>query len=584
MHLLSRFRISTKILAVVALLSLATGFGTWYAVDKMIAIDDAYSRYLEKDAQAWAAPPRINRAIQQYQAIAYRTIAEPEDGEMRRLIAQFDKVAADAVQGARVVSDATPKHADAARRIEAGIAELASAVKLAMDATLAKQDAEALKLMRTKVGPVTAKLGQEIVRLRDVLDKEIKQGSDDLTAATMATVRTTIAIIGGAVFAVLALAFFVAQFGISKPLTQVTGVLMTLADGNKDIDIPHADRGDEVGEMARTARTFRDNLLRMEKMESAQRDAEARAAEDKRDTTAREAAEKAAADARLVADRKSTMHKLANDFEGAVGGIIRTVQDASNELESAAGTLTKTAELTQQRAGTVASASEQASTNVQSVASSAEELSGSVNEISRQVAQSTAIANEAVRQAQTTDARINALSHAATRIGNVVKLITAIAEQTNLLALNATIEAARAGEAGKGFAVVAQEVKALAAQTAKATDEVASQISGMQNETTAAVTAIKEIGGTIGQISEIAAAIAAAVEEQGAATQEISRNIQQAARGTTLVATNIDEVNQGAAETGSASSQVLASAQQLAGESNLLKTEVDKFLATVRAA
>jgi methyl-accepting chemotaxis protein len=211
-------------------------------------------------------------------------------------------------------------------------------------------------------------------------------------------------------------------------------------------------------------------------------------------------------------------------------------------------------------------------------------MTSSVDEISRQVQESAKIADEAVKQAQQTDARINALSQAAGRIGDVVKLITAIAEQTNLLALNATIEAARAGEAGRGFAVVASEVKQLASQTAKATDEIGTQIAGMQAATNESVAAIKEIGGTISRIAQIASTIATAVEEQGAATQEIARNVQQAAHGTSKVASNITDVNRGAGETGSASTQVLASAQSLSRESHHLKAEVDKFLSTVRAA
>jgi methyl-accepting chemotaxis protein len=232
----------------------------------------------------------------------------------------------------------------------------------------------------------------------------------------------------------------------------------------------------------------------------------------------------------------------------------------------------------------VASASEEASSNVQTVASAAEEMSASVSEVGRQVQESSRIAGEAVRQAEKTDARIAQLSQAAGRIGDVVKLITAIAEQTNLLALNATIEAARAGEAGRGFAVVAQEVKALAAQTAKATDEISTQIAGMQTATLESVGAIKEIGATITRISEIATTIAAAVEEQGAATSEIARNVGEAARGTSQVAANIGDVNRGATETGSASTQVLASAQSLSRDSSRLKSELEAFLSTVRAA
>ena len=211
-------------------------------------------------------------------------------------------------------------------------------------------------------------------------------------------------------------------------------------------------------------------------------------------------------------------------------------------------------------------------------------MTSSVNEVGRQVQESSQIAAEAVRQAELTDARIAQLSQAASRIGDVVKLITAIAEQTNLLALNATIEAARAGEAGRGFAVVASEVKALAAQTAKATEEIGAQIASMQTATQESVGAIKEIGSTIGRISHIASGIAAAVEQQGATTTEIARNLNQAAQATSRVASNISSVNRGAVETGSASSQVLASARSLSKESHLLKGEVDRFLDMVRAA
>jgi methyl-accepting chemotaxis protein len=283
-------------------------------------------------------------------------------------------------------------------------------------------------------------------------------------------------------------------------------------------------------------------------------------------------------------DKRETLEKVATSFQRSIGQVVGAVAAAATELEASAGTLTNTANTTQTLSAKVAAASEVASTNVQSVASATEQLTASVHEISRQVQDSSRIAREAVGQAQRTDGRITDLSEAAQRIGNVVKLITAIAEQTNLLALNATIEAARAGEAGRGFAVVASEVKALAAQTAKATEEISVQISGMQAATHQSVADIKEVGTTIGRISEIAAIIAAAVEEQGAATQEISRNVQQAANGTQGVAANIADVRQVASETGTASSEVHAAAQMLSVEGNKLTMEVDNFLATVRAA
>src|SRR5712672_626830 len=325
-----------------------------------------------------------------------------------------------------------------------------------------------------------------------------------------------------------------------------------MSKGELDIEVPGARRGDEIGDMARTITVIREN---------AAADALRKEEEAKQEEVAR-------------ADRRrANTHGLADKFETAVGAVSLKKTSAATELEASAGTLTKSAETTQRLTTIVAGASEEASTNVQSVASATEQMAGSISEISRQVLESSRIAGDAVKQAEKTDARINALSEAAGRIGDVVKLITAIAEQTNLLALNATIEAARAGEAGKGFAVVAQEVKALASQTAKATEEISAQISGMQAVTGDSVLEIREIGIIIGRISEIAASIAAAVEEQGATTQEIARSVQQAARGTAEVATKITDVNRGAGETGVGSGQVLNSAQTLASESNRLKSE-----------
>jgi methyl-accepting chemotaxis protein len=326
------------------------------------------------------------------------------------------------------------------------------------------------------------------------------------------------------------------------------------------------------------------SMLTFRRHAKATREADARTAAMQRDAEERAAAEKKVAQEQADAARKSMMEKLANQFEAAVGKIVDRVSTTSMELESAAGSMSKTAETTQQLSSAVASASEESSTNVQSVAAATDEMATSVSEISRQVQESSRIADEAVKQAERTDSRIADLSQAAGRIGDVIKLITAIAEQTNLLALNATIEAARAGSAGKGFAVVAQEVKQLAAQTAKATDEIRGQIAGMQTATQESVAAIKEIGETIARISQIATTVAAAVEEQGASTQEIARNVQQAAHGTAQVTGNITEVTRGASETGSAAAQVLQSAKGLATESNQLKMEVAKFLANVRAA
>jgi methyl-accepting chemotaxis protein len=294
--------------------------------------------------------------------------------------------------------------------------------------------------------------------------------------------------------------------------------------------------------------------------------------------------ETATRDAQAQIERAHRLDGITHNFEALVAEIVNTVSSAATGLEESASTLTATANRSQDLTIAVAAASEEASTNVHSVASATEELSSSVNEISRQVQTSAQIAGEAVEQVRRTTGRVAELSQAAARIGDVVELINSIASQTNLLALNATIEAARAGDAGRGFAVVASEVKALAGQTARATDEITQQISNVQAATQESVGAIKEISGTIERIAEIASTIAAAVEQQGAATQEISRNVQQAAHGTQLVSANITDVQRGATETGSASEQVLTSAKSLAGDSTRLKREVSNFLEAVRTA
>jgi methyl-accepting chemotaxis protein len=435
----------------------------------------------------------------------------------------------------------------------------------------------------------------EAAAIADNVRKELREIEDsnatraeraiaDADQAYMSARTNLIALsaVGGLIAVVLAMAMV--MLGVTRPLSRMTAAMLDVAGGNLDAEVPALGQTDEIGQLAGALEKFktsgRDNL----RLQAEQREAEMRAVTEKQAAAEREAAQQKAAEEKAAAERQAAMHRLAGAFEKAVGNIVDTVSSASTELEAAAVTLTGTADTTQRLSGSVAAASEQASANVQSVATATDEMSSSVNEISRQVQESSRIAGDAVKQAQKTDARIAELSQAAGRIGDVVKLITAIAEQTNLLALNATIEAARAGEAGKGFAVVAQEVKALASQTAKATDEIGTQIAGMQTATRDSVAAIKEIGSTIARISEISESVAAAVEEQGAATHEIARNVQQAAQGTAQVAVNITDVNRGASETGSASSQVLSSARALAKESNQLRTEVDRFLATVRAA
>jgi len=284
------------------------------------------------------------------------------------------------------------------------------------------------------------------------------------------------------------------------------------------------------------------------------------------------------------ARRGQKLDGLTQSFEVKVGELVGMVSSAATELRTTAESMTGTAGQTTEQATTVAAAAEQASANVQNVASAAEELSSSIAEISRQVTQSAKIAGRAVEDAQRTDGVVRALAEGAQKIGDVVSLISDIAGQTNLLALNATIEAARAGEAGRGFAVVASEVKSLATQTAKATDDIARQIAQIQEATNEAVLSIQSIGGTIGEVNEIAATIAAAVEQQGSATQEIARSVQQAAAGTQQVTASISGVSHGATITGSAATQVLSAADELSRQAENLSGEIGYFIAGVKAA
>ncbi len=503
---------------------------------------------------------RYNAARQR--TVAYRIMAETTDEGLRAMDQALDRFGA-------VVRDSFTRYErefvtsederTLLRAVGTAYQAYQEQVAPALAAGRRRDQAEATRLL----GPTSESFSRFEAALNALTDFNVR-GADaagEAAGATAASASTSALVMLIAAFVLGIAAAWAIVRGVSTPIVAMTNAMRRLADHDLATDIPARGRRDEVGQMADAVQVFKDNMIRADALA-----AEQKAAQEERER------------------RAAKIESLTKGFDTQSQAIVGALSAAATELQSSAETLKATADQTSQQSTVVASASGQASANVQTVASAAEELSSSVAEISRQVAESAQIAGRAMDEAKRTDAKVQGLADAAQKIGDVVKLINDIAGQTNLLALNATIEAARAGEAGKGFAVVASEVKSLATQTSKATDEIATQIEQIQAATQDAVAAIKSIGGTIVQVNEIATSIASAVEEQGAATREIARNVQEASKGTSEVASSITHVSSGAKETGRASGELLTTAGDVAKQSEVLKREVDGFLAGVRAA
>lgn len=399
--------------------------------------------------------------------------------------------------------------------------------------------------------------------LLDELDYNEKKGKEAATIGEDVYKTTSVVLYVALGFAILI--SFAAGMGlvrgVSAPVMKMSGAMADLAEGRIEIDVEGTDRGDEIGKLARAMAVFKENAIKNRAME----------AEKLQAVAAREA-------------RAKRIEELNHNFEQSASGALDMLAAAATELRETASGMSESAMDAGKKSGAVAAASEQASANVQAVASATEQLASSISEISRQVSQSSNIAAQAVQEADQTNATVANLAATAQKIGEVVGLINDIASQTNLLALNATIEAARAGEAGKGFAVVASEVKGLANQTAKATEDISAQVSTMQSAMQSAVTAIDSIGKTIRSMNDISASVAAAVEEQGAATKEITRNVSEASQGTAEVSRNISGVSQTVEETGAASGQVLTAAEELSHQAELLRSNVQRYLHDIQSA
>ncbi len=559
--MLARLSISAKLFAIVSFLFLVIATIGGFAFMQMRAINAA-----AQDIQAqwlpsvrWVGEMRVQSA--RFRAVLRDHLIVPDaeradvDKNLAARKADFEK-AAKAYQP--LIS--SPAERELANQLEKEWQSFASA-SADVQSLASKGDVAAAKdINAKKVVPIGRAMDATLAKLVELNDKGAEAAGHGAEATYWSAIRLMAVILGGAIMLGLGAAIYVTR-DIRRGIGSILKPMGQLTDGELSVEIPHQGEATEIGRIASALQIFKEALI------------------------AKKASDEAANEGMAVkAARAQRISAATGDFEVMIGELVESLASASTELEASAATMTKTSDVTMSLSDSAATASRTVTENIQAVAAATEEITSSVNEIGRQVHESNRIAGTAVSQAQKTDASIAKLSLAAGRINDVVKLISEVAAQTNLLALNATIEAARAGEAGRGFAVVASEVKALATQTAKATAEIDTQVADMQSVTEETVAAIREISSTITTISEVSSAIAAAVEQQGAATMEIARNVQQSAQLSTQVASEVTEVSRGSSETSSASGQVLTAAHSLASESDRLKSQVEQFLQTVRAA
>ncbi|AWN51619.1 HAMP domain-containing methyl-accepting chemotaxis protein [Methylobacterium sp. 17Sr1-1] len=559
----SRLKIAAKIAVVTSLLCVMAGFALWYASSRLTEIGARYDRFVARENRGFAGARHVARSVFEIGYALDRAVAAPDAAARQPYLAQVD---ASQARLRQVMAELPAQLPAFASRIaaQAGAVERFAAESLAVRRMIeAGEASRAAAQVRQVVDPLTKTATERFGALSDDIAAAIEAEAAGLAAETRAAQGMTHALGLCAVAAGFVLAMVMSAFGITRPLNRLIAAMNRMAEGEVEARLVETRRGDEVGAVARAVEGIKAMVAR-KVVEDAERGQQAVSASSQ--------------------ERRGMLIGLAEEFEREVGGISGAIASASAQLQDAARTMSSTATESAAQSTAVAAAAEQAAANVHTVAAAAEELGSSVQEIGRQVDGAARLAEAAVAQAGRTGEAVQGLSQAAARIGDVTEMISTIAAQTNLLALNATIEAARAGAAGRGFAVVAAEVKALADQTARATAEIAGQVGAVRDSTGTVVAAIDGIAGSIREISGVSASIAAAVEEQDAATQEIVRNVSQAATGTGEVTGNIGGVAQAAEGTGRAASQVLDTASGLSRQSDRLAAEVRRFVDTIRAA
>jgi methyl-accepting chemotaxis protein len=560
----TNFSLLTQIAAPLAL-AVTLGAGVLVAATSMTTrkVDDAYTTLIDGQAASTLALTRSTQLLSNMNRLVLQAITETDSSTVQGIAAAVKQLEQKFKETARAGKDGAPQFAE---KIDAMLAKFDKTLKPAVEQTLElaakNDDAQALIFSRSTLAPGATSITNGMLGLVKDAQAAMEATKSETHAGVLAALEATLIGTAAGFAALLALLFVIVRSTASRPLVALSRSMSRLAEGDLDAEVRGAERGDEIGAMARALATFRENAIRVRALEAEQERLKLEGEED----------------------RRSTMQTLADNFTREVQGIVQGVGAAARQLEQSARDMKGSAEEGRERSGVVAGASQEATANVETVAASAEELTASIQEIARQVAEASAIAGEATSQASGARNLVTDLAATAQKIGDVVSLINDIAAQTNLLALSATIEAARAGEAGRGFAVVAAEVKYLATQTAKATEEIAHQIHAVQGATKEVVGAITHIDQTIGRINEISSAVAAAVEEQDAATREIARNVEEAARGTQEVSANIASVRDSSSRTGEVAGQILAAAGDLTRQADTLNEQVEAFVGRIRAA